>query len=75
MLAPSMALSVYFFAFMTLVVGMGMGWAWGCAAMAAGLRARSQVLLASAIQRETATYVPSYSYSVLRANERDVIGD
>ena len=55
MLPPSMALSVYFFAFMTLVVGMCMGWAWGCAAMAAGLRARSQTLLASAVQRETAT--------------------
>jgi len=37
-----------------LVIGMLLGWAWGSAAMAAALRARSQVLLASSVQRVTA---------------------
>ncbi|GAA5900035.1 uncharacterized protein JCM6883_006070 [Sporobolomyces salmoneus] len=34
-----------------LVMGMLIGWAWGAAAMAAALRARSQVILASSVQR------------------------
>jgi hypothetical protein len=55
MLPPSMALSVYIFAFMTLVIGMCFGWAWGCAAMASALRARSQVLLQQEVQREQAS--------------------
>lgn len=55
MLPPSMALSVYFFAFLTLVIGLCTGWAWGVAAMAAALRARSQVLLQQDVTREQAT--------------------
>jgi hypothetical protein len=43
MLPPSMPLSIYIFALLTLVIGMCTGWAWGCAAMASALRARSQV--------------------------------
>jgi len=45
MLPPSMALSIFLFAMLTLIVGLCFGWAWGVAAMAAGLRARDQVLL------------------------------
>ncbi|GAA6009109.1 hypothetical protein JCM11491_005752 [Sporobolomyces phaffii] len=37
-----------------LVIGMLIGWAWGSAAMAAALRARSQVVLRSSVQRVTA---------------------
>lgn len=54
MLPPYMALSTYLFALATLAMGMLIGWAWGCAAMAAALRARSQVLLASQVDRATA---------------------
>jgi hypothetical protein len=50
MLPPSMPLSIYIFALLTLVIGMCTGWAWGCAAMASALRARSQVLLNQQIQ-------------------------
>jgi hypothetical protein len=50
-----MALSVYFFAFMTLVVGLCTGWAWGVAAMAAALKARSQILLQQDVESERAT--------------------
>lgn len=46
MLAPAMAVTMLVFAMLTLGVGMLLGWAWGCAAMAAALRARSQVLYA-----------------------------
>lgn len=41
-------------AMLTMVVGIAMGWAWGAAAMAAGLQARSQVLLNEQVQREQA---------------------
>lgn len=57
MLPPSMAMSVYIFAFMTLAIGMCVGWAWGCAAMASALRARSYVLLMRDVAREQAGYV------------------
>jgi hypothetical protein len=50
MLPPYMALSLFLFAGIALGVGMCIGWAWGCAAMAAGLRARSQTLLAQNTQ-------------------------
>ncbi|KAJ1304398.1 hypothetical protein OPQ81_005547 [Rhizoctonia solani] len=46
---PAMALQVYFFAMLTLMIGCLLGWAWGSAAMAAALRARDQVLLSQAL--------------------------
>ncbi|WVR05967.1 hypothetical protein IAU60_002995 [Kwoniella sp. DSM 27419] len=56
MLPPSMALSLYIFALLTLVIGICFGWAWGAAGMAASLRARSQVLLEQQIQSARAGY-------------------
>lgn len=53
MLPPYMALSIYIFALLTLVVGLCFGWAWGVAAMAAALRARSQSLYQSQLQAES----------------------
>ncbi|GAA5952078.1 hypothetical protein JCM10213_005355 [Rhodosporidiobolus nylandii] len=51
MLPPTFPAQVYLLVATTLVLGMCVGWAWGCAAMAAALRARSQLILASAQQR------------------------
>lgn len=48
----------------TMVVGVCLGWAFGAAGMAAGLAARSQVLLAAAIQKTEERSVFS-----LRTNE------
>ncbi|WRT64249.1 uncharacterized protein IL334_001180 [Kwoniella shivajii] len=56
MLPPSMALSIYLFALITLIVGLCFGWAWGVAAMAAALKARDQVLYQEQVQRESAGY-------------------
>ncbi|WWC86360.1 uncharacterized protein L201_001235 [Kwoniella dendrophila CBS 6074] len=56
MLPPYMALSVYLFALLTLIIGLCFGWAWGCAAMASALRARDQVLYASQVRREQSGY-------------------
>jgi hypothetical protein len=50
MIPPSLALSMFMIAALMIVLGVCAGWAWGCAAMAAGLRARSVVLLASEVQ-------------------------
>jgi hypothetical protein len=50
MFPPSLPFSIYFVASLTLILGMCLGWAWGCAAMAAGLAARNQVLSAAEIQ-------------------------
>ncbi|KAL5631613.1 hypothetical protein ACGC1H_007212 [Rhizoctonia solani] len=44
-----MALQMYFFAMLTLMIGCLLGWAWGSAAMAAALQARDQVLLGRAL--------------------------
>lgn len=49
-----MAVGLFLMAMLTMVVGIAMGWAWGAAAMAAGLQARSQVLLNEQVQREQA---------------------
>ena len=57
MLPPYMALSIYLFALTILLVGLAFGWAWGVAAMAAGLRARDQVLYAQQLQTQEAGYV------------------
>lgn len=57
-----MALSIYIFALITLVVGLCFGWAWGAAAMAAALRARSQSLYQSQLQAESAGYVDLLSW-------------
>ncbi|EUC64408.1 fusaric acid resistance-like protein [Rhizoctonia solani AG-3 Rhs1AP] len=46
---PAMALQMYFFAMLTLMIGCLLGWAWGSAAMAAALQARDQVLLGRAL--------------------------
>ncbi|OXM76143.1 hypothetical protein C364_06247 [Cryptococcus neoformans Bt63] len=61
MLPPYMALSIYIFALLTLLVGLCFGWAWGVAAMAAALRARSQSLYQSQLQAESSGYDPSVS--------------
>ncbi|WVQ77075.1 hypothetical protein IAR50_006758 [Cryptococcus sp. DSM 104548] len=72
MIPPYMALSIYLFVILTMIVGVCAGWAWGAAAMAAALRARSQVLLQSQIQAEEAGYNQSgnielqYSASIFR---------
>lgn len=55
MLPPTMPVFVFIMVMTTLVTGMATGWAWGSAAMAAGLRARSTVLLASQLQRVDAS--------------------
>lgn len=46
-----MAVSIFLFANLTIVVGCCLGWAWGAAGMAAALRARDQVFLAQQLQR------------------------
>ncbi|GAA5871160.1 hypothetical protein JCM8547_001473 [Rhodosporidiobolus lusitaniae] len=51
MLPPTFPAQVFLLVATTLVLGMCMGWAWGCAAMAAALRARDRILLASSLQR------------------------
>lgn len=56
MLAPTFPVQVFLFVSAMLVLGMCLGWAWGCAAMAAGLKARNQVVLASAVQRAQTRY-------------------
>ncbi|KAJ7207441.1 hypothetical protein GGX14DRAFT_698162 [Mycena pura] len=47
MLPPSLALSLFMFASLTLLFGMLLGWAWGAAAMAAALSVQDKALLAS----------------------------
>lgn len=54
MLPPMFPVQVFLVAALTLVIGQLLGWAWGCAAMAAALRARDQVLLTSQVQRAQA---------------------
>jgi hypothetical protein len=46
LLPPTLALSIFLIAALTLFFGILVGWAWGSAAMAAGLAVRSQTLLA-----------------------------
>ncbi|KAG6828854.1 hypothetical protein H0H92_006561 [Tricholoma furcatifolium] len=61
MIPPSMALSLFVLAIVTLLLGMCIGWAWGAAAMAAGLSVRSQALLAQQQQAAQAALVPDVS--------------
>ncbi|OCF73911.1 hypothetical protein I204_05757 [Kwoniella mangroviensis CBS 8886] len=56
MLPPYMALSIYLFALLTLLIGLCFGWAWGVAAMASALRARDQVLYRQQVQSEQSGY-------------------
>ncbi|KAG6910622.1 hypothetical protein DXG01_009131 [Tephrocybe rancida] len=58
MLPPSLALSLFIFAVITLLLGMCVGWAWGAAAMAASLAVRSPALLAQQQQAVQASLVP-----------------
>jgi hypothetical protein len=51
-----MPMSLLLFAMLIMGMGMCVGWAWGCAAMAAALQARNQVLLASQEQTAYAGY-------------------
>ncbi|BGP57915.1 hypothetical protein JCM8202v2_005569 [Rhodotorula sphaerocarpa] len=50
MLPPMFPVQLFLIVSGMLVLGMCLGWAWSCAAMAAALRARSQVLLAQQVQ-------------------------
>ncbi|KAL0954522.1 hypothetical protein HGRIS_003489 [Hohenbuehelia grisea] len=61
MLPPSLPLSVFILATLTLVIGMMLGWAWGTAAQAAALHARSQTLLAQRLQQAQASFVQGVS--------------
>jgi hypothetical protein len=56
MLPPTFPAQVFLLVASMLVLGMCFGWAWGCAAMAAALKARDRVLLASSLQRVQAGY-------------------
>ncbi|KAJ6509663.1 hypothetical protein DFH09DRAFT_1100718 [Mycena vulgaris] len=47
MLPPSLALSMFVFASVTLLFGMLLGWAWGAACMAAALSVQDKALLAA----------------------------
>lgn len=47
---PCLPLCIYVLGALSILLGLGLGWAWGCAAMAAGLQARSQVVSAQEIQ-------------------------
>ncbi|KAJ7679684.1 hypothetical protein B0H17DRAFT_1077726 [Mycena rosella] len=47
MLPPSLALSVFVLASITLLLGMLLGWAWGAACMAAALSVQDKALLAA----------------------------
>lgn len=51
MVPTNMPLSIFVLANLMIVVGSCLGWAWGCAAMAAALRARDQVLVQQQIQK------------------------
>ncbi|KAJ1021935.1 hypothetical protein NDA16_003697 [Ustilago loliicola] len=51
MIPPSMPFFIFLIAFAMIAIGALLGWAFGCAAMAAANRARSQPLLAAAVQR------------------------
>lgn len=57
MLPPSLALSLFLLAAITLLFGMILGWAWASAMMAAGLSVRNQVLLAEQEQKAQASLV------------------
>ncbi|KAL4265718.1 ER transporter 6TM N-terminal domain-containing protein [Pleurotus pulmonarius] len=59
MLPPSMPLTLFILANMTLVIGMLLGWACGAAAMAAALKARSQTLLSAQLQSAQASLDPN----------------
>ncbi|GAA5877972.1 hypothetical protein JCM3774_004770 [Rhodotorula dairenensis] len=50
MLPPMFPVQLFLIVTAMLVLGMCLGWAWGSAGMAAALRARSQVLLASQVR-------------------------
>ncbi|KAK4052703.1 hypothetical protein OIV83_001990 [Microbotryomycetes sp. JL201] len=50
MLPPIMPTPVFVLVATMLILGMCIGWAWSCAAMAAAIQARDQVLLASQLQ-------------------------
>ncbi|KAJ7474206.1 hypothetical protein FB451DRAFT_1248307 [Mycena latifolia] len=61
MLPPSMALSVFVLASITLLFGMLFGWAWGAACMAAGLSVQDKALLAArqvAAQKSLVSGIP-----------------
>ncbi|KAF4566563.1 hypothetical protein EYR36_011994 [Pleurotus pulmonarius] len=59
MLPPSMPLTLFILAGLTLGIGMLLGWAWGAAAMAAALKARSQALLNTQLQLAQASLNPN----------------
>ncbi|KAJ7447940.1 hypothetical protein B0H11DRAFT_351668 [Mycena galericulata] len=61
LLPPSMALSMFAFASITLLLGMLLGWAWGAAAMAAALSVQDKTLLAARFAQAEKGLVPGVS--------------
>ncbi|WVQ85239.1 hypothetical protein IAT38_007404 [Cryptococcus sp. DSM 104549] len=74
MLPPYLALSIYVFAMITLIIGLLFGWAWGNAAMAAALRARSPALYQRQMAAAQAGWVPGVS-PILQFESNIIHGD
>lgn len=64
MLPPMFPLQLFLFLMIAVIGGMCFGWAWGVAAMRAALTARNQVLLASQVQRASASAAGAVNPSV-----------
>ncbi|KAJ7909248.1 hypothetical protein B0H13DRAFT_640491 [Mycena leptocephala] len=61
LLPPSLALSVFVLASVTLLLGMLLGWAWGAACMAAALSVHDKSLLAARLAAAQKGLVPNIS--------------
>ncbi|KAJ7909256.1 hypothetical protein B0H13DRAFT_2192889 [Mycena leptocephala] len=61
LLPPSLALSVFVLASVTLLLGMLLGWAWGAACMAAALSVQDKSLLATRLAAAQKGLVPNIS--------------
>ncbi|KAF7367705.1 hypothetical protein MSAN_00834300 [Mycena sanguinolenta] len=64
LLPPSLALSVFLMASVTLLFGMLIGWAWGAATMAAGLHVQDKALLAARLVAAEKGFVAGISPTV-----------
>jgi hypothetical protein len=63
-LPPTLPLSIFLSAALTLFFGILLGWAWGCAAMAAGLAVRSPTLLLRQEEKLKSLLVPGIPVSL-----------